>query len=463
MTSRFNRRDMLKAMGMITAGSAFGFKEAFASIPAKPVRFGPNPAHKKPGEPLTAIVIGAGNRGNVYAAYALKHPDELKIVGFAEPIPFRSERFKNQYKIKDENCFVTWEHVFQRERFADVIIITTPDDLHYGPAMAGLAQGYDAILEKPVAQTWQECNDILKQSKKYNNIVAICHVLRYTPYFRKMKEVIDSGILGEIVSFQHFEPIQHIHMSHSYVRGIWNNEKKSNPGLLAKSCHDLDILRWMIGKPCKYVSSFGSLKWFKAENAPKGAPMRCTDGCPVEKQCPYSALKIYYRDQTYLHHMDLPDVKDKRPHILQNLKEGQYGRCVYHCDNDIVDHQVVNMEFEDEITAAFSMEAFTNYHGRRTRVMGSMGDIVGDMEDMFVANFPKNKIERWNVKENADISSGHGGGDFGLVRDFIQAVSQRKPELLTSTIDASMESHLMGFQAEKSRHEKQVMKVTMNG
>lgn len=277
-----------------------------------------------------------------------------------------------------------------------------------------------------------------------------------------MKEVMNSGILGEIVSIQHMEPIQHIHMSHSYVRGIWNNEKKSNPGILAKSCHDLDILRWMIGKPCNYISSFGSLKWFRKENAPKGAPLRCTDGCPVEKKCPYSALKIYYRDLTYLHHMDLPDVKDKRPDILKNLVEGPYGRCVYHCDNDIVDHQIVNMEFEDEVTTAFSMEAFTNYHGRRTRVMGSMGDLVGDEKDMFVASFPKNKIERWNVNENSRITSGHGGGDFGLVADFVRAVSQKRPELLTSTIDASMESHLMGFKAEESRHTKKTMKISLN-
>lgn len=463
MTAKLNRRDMLKAMGLFSAGSALGLKEVMAGIPSKPIVIDENPEHHTPEKPVTAIVIGAGSRGNIYASYALKYPEQLKIVGVAEPIPFRQERFKKKYDIKSENCFVTWEHVFEKKRFADVIIITTPDDLHYGPAMAGLAQGYDSILEKPVAQTWQQCKDILNQSKKYNNIVAICHVLRYTPYFRKMKEIIDSGILGEIISFQHFEPIQHVHMAHSYVRGIWNNEKLSNPGILAKSCHDLDILRWMIGKPCNYISSFGSLKWFKSKNAPEGATKRCTDGCPAEKNCPYSALKIYYRDQTYLNHMDLPDVKDRRPYILKNLQDGPYGRCVYHCDNDIVDHQVVNMEFEDEITAAFSMEAFTNYHGRRTRVMGSMGDIVGDMEDMFVASFPKNKIERWNVKDNADISSGHGGGDFGLVKDFIQAVSQRKPELLTSTIDASMESHLMGFKAEESRHQKQVMKVSLDG
>jgi hypothetical protein len=458
-----NRRDMLKAMGMLPLAGALKVKNSAGELPAMPIEIPKNPQHKKLAKPLTAIVIGAGTRGNIYASYAEKNPDELKIVGVAEPIPFRNNRFAKRYDIPEENRFVTWEHVFERPKFADIMIITTPDNLHYGPAMAGLPQGYDTILEKPVAQTWEQCKDILDASHKHKNIVAICHVMRYMPYFIKMREIIQSGVLGEIISVQHMEPIQHVHMSHSYVRGIWRRLDQGCPTILAKSCHDLDMMRWLVDKPCKYVSSFGSLKWFKKENAPAGAPMRCTDGCPAEKECPYSALKVYHRDRIYLNHMDLPEDKEKQgPAIMHHLKTGQFGRCVYHCDNDVVDHQIVSMLFDEEITVNFNMEAFTAYHGRKTRIMGSMGDIVGDGEEMLVSNFKTGEVVRWNVNENVKITSGHGGGDYGLVADFVQAVNQRDPSLLTSTIDASMESHLMGFLAEKSRYNKTVEAVDLN-
>ena len=338
----------------------------------------------------------------------------------------------------------------------------SPDHLHYGPAMEGLNLGYDLLLEKPIAQTWKECHDILKLTKEKNRIVAVCHVLRYTAYFRKMKEVVSSGVLGDIVSVQHFEPVEHIHMSHSFVRGNWRNSKESNPMILAKSCHDLDILRWIIDVPCKKLSSFGSLKLFKKENAPKGSVLRCTEGCKAEETCPYSALKIYYRDRTYLHHFDLPQEGDKGEAIMKNLKEGPYGRCVYHCDNDVVDHQVVAMEFDKEITCAFSMEAFTSYHGRRTRIMGTMGDAVGDMNTLTVYDFRTKQQTVYETSKLLQDSSGHGGGDYGLMHDFVKAVANKNPNLLTSTIDASMESHLMAFKAEESRHTGKTVEVNIS-
>jgi predicted dehydrogenase len=274
-------------------------------------------------------------------------------------------------------------------------------------------------------------------------------VLRYTPYFRKLKEVMDSGSLGNIFSVQHLEPIGHIHMSHSFVRGNWRNSKESNPIILSKSCHDLDILRWLLGKSCQKVTSFGSLSWFKKENAPPGSTERCTDGCAVEAACPYSALKIYLKRKSNLGHLKLENHEEET--ILRELKNNQYGRCVYHCDNDVPDHQIVTLEFEDQVTAAFSMEAFTSYEGRRTRVMGTMGDVVGDMEKLWVNNFRNGELTEWDARQADRFKSGHGGGDYGLVHDFVQSVSQQNPGLLTSTIEASMESHLMGFQAEKSR------------
>ena len=243
--------------------------------------------------PVTAITLGAGNRGNVYGNYGIEFSKELDIIGVAEPISIRKERYAKKHNILEENRFDTWEDVFNRPKFADAVIITTPDNLHYGPCMKALELGYDVLLEKPIAPTEKECLDILNLANKTGRIVAVCHVLRYAPYFIKLREMIQSGAIGKLISIQHLEPIEHIHMSHSYVRGNWHNSKETTPIILAKSCHDLDILRWLIDKPCKSIAAFGSLKWFKKENAPEGSTNRCTDGCAVEKNCPYSALKIY--------------------------------------------------------------------------------------------------------------------------------------------------------------------------
>ncbi len=460
MKKELSRREMLRISGLAAAGIPL-LNLLPSNIQAKPIIIPLNPEFKDPDRPVTAVVIGAGNRGNVYAGYSIKAPKELKIVGVAEPIELRRKKFAEKYGIPKEHQWVTWEHAMQVPKFADAMIITTPDNLHYGPAMAALNLGYDLWLEKPIAQTWNECNDILKLALKKEAIVAVCHVLRYTAYFRKLKEIMDSGILGDIVSVQHLEPVDHIHMSHSYVRGNWRNTKESNFMLNAKSCHDLDILRWTINKHCTRVSSFGSLKHFKEKNAPAGSTARCTDGCKAEATCPYSALKVYYRNRTYLHHFDFPEGADKGEIIMKNLKEGPYGRCVYRCDNDVVDHQILNLEFEDEITAAFNMEAFTSYGGRRTRVFGTMGDVVGDENLLTVVDFRTDKAEVWDSSK-VKIDSGHGGGDYGLAHDFVQAVSQRKPELLTSTISASMESHLMGFRAEESRLTGKIIDVKMD-
>lgn len=463
MQKNWTRRDLLRTMGLLSAGGAIA-GDALAGIPMKKFTYGYDyPSVKKPKKPVTAITLGAGNRGNVYGNYAAANPDELDIVGVAEPIDIRNERYAQKHDIPAKNRFVTWEDVFKVPKFADAVIITTPDNLHYGPAMQALAMGYDLLLEKPIAQSWRECSDILQQAKKYDRIVAVCHVLRYAPYYRQVKSIIDSGVLGEIVSVQHFEPIEHVHMAHSFVRGNWRRAEDTNPIILAKSCHDLDILRWWLGKNCNYVTSFGSLQWFKEENAPAGSTARCTDGCAVESACPYSALEIYYRKRQRNYVFDLPENKDEQAeYVLQQLREGPYGRCVYRCDNNQPDHLVLGLEFEGGTTASFSMEAFTSYAGRRTRIMGSMGDLVGDETDLYVADFRTNEITHWNAEAGtANIASGHGGGDWGLVSDWIQAIDQQDANLLTSTLEASMESHLMGFQSEKARLNRTVERVDL--
>lgn len=408
-------------------------------------------------KPITAITLGAGNRGNVYGNYAIEYSDQLNIVGVAEPIPIRNENYCNKHQIKPEHSFVTWEQVFERPKFADAVIISTPDDLHYGPCMQALDMGYDILLEKPIAPTEQECRDILKKAEATGRIVAVCHVLRYAPYFQKLRSVIQEGILGEVVSIQHFEPIQHIHMSHSYVRGNWHNSKATTPIILAKSCHDLDIIKWMLGKSSVKIQAFGDLSWFKSANAPQGSSARCTDACKVEASCPYSAIKIYHRDRSYLHHFDLPQEEPARAEkIMEYLKNTNYGRCVYQMENDQPDHYTTNILFENGTTASFSMEAFTSYHGRRTRIMGSMGDIVGDMQSYTWTDFRTGEQETWK-----GTGDSHGGGDWGIVADWIQAIDKKNHKLLSSTIAASIESHVMGFRAEESRKTNTVQEILL--
>ena len=456
MSKKFSRRGVIKALGLAT-GSILSFPVGGFDENGRPLIL-PNPK-KYPtlAKPVTAITLGAGNRGNVYGNYAEKYPEQLNIIGVAEPIPIRNERYCKQHKIDVKHSFSTWEQVFALPKFADAIIITTPDDLHYGPALAALNKGYDVLLEKPIAPTEKECRDILALSENTGNIVAVCHVLRYAPYFIALRDKIQDGSIGELISIQHFEPIEHVHMAHSFVRGNWHDSQKTTPIILAKSCHDLDILRWLVGKPCEKISAFGSLKWFTSKNKPKGATARCMDGCAIEKECPYNAMKIYYRDRQRTYVFDLPE--DKEAHgeaILGYLKNTNYGRCVYQMENDQPDHYVANMLFKDDVTVSFNMEAFTSYHGRRTRIMGSHGDIVGDMKQFEYTNFLTGEKTTWEME-----TDGHGGGDWNLVADWIQAVSTRDKSVLSSTIAASVESHIMGFVAEKSRASGQIEKVAL--
>lgn len=462
MSPPIDRRDAL-----ITLGAVAGSLSALPLVRAEegqphPLGVPESYEWKKPGRPVTAAIMGAGARGNGYAAYAAAHPDELKIVGVAEPIPHRNQSMAEAHGIPSEHRWDTWERAFEVPRFCDAVIITTPDHLHYGPAMAALGHRYDLLLEKAIAQSWSQCRDILVRTLEKDAIVGVCHVMRYSPYFRMLKHVVDSGHLGEIVSVQHFEPVEHVHMSHAFVRGNWRNTAESNPILLSKSCHDLDILRWILGRPCRRVQSFGSLRVFRKEMAPAGAPPRCADGCPVEAECPFSALRIYVGLGTrWRHHKDTPG--DDEASVLEWLSRTNYGRCVYQLDNDVVDHQTVNMEFDGEITAAFSMEGLTSYGGRRTRIMGSRGDLVGDEKRLDVFDFATRQRYEWTVAEHGKTLGGHGGGDFGLMRDWVQAISRRDGSLLTSTIAASMESHLVGFIAEDSRHEGGTLKVIPEG
>ena len=461
-------------MGLLMAGAVVLDAEAKASsvmalsegempdlVSEKKILTSVAPMDAKLDKPVTVLVIGAGGRGRTYARYAEKFPNSMKIVGVADLNPGRRKAMAAKHNIPAENIYGDFREALSRAKFADAVIIATPDNLHYEPCMKALELGYDVLLEKPVAPTEKECRDILKQAHKYNRIVAVCHVLRYAPYFVALKQVVDSGALGELVSIQHMEPIQYAHMAHSYVRGNWPLADKTTPIILAKSCHDLDILRWIIGKPCETIAAEGSLHLFKAENAPKGAPERCTDGCPHESECPYSAIDIYERRKRHLGVFDLPNRNDVAL-IREKLKTTNYGRCVYRCNNDQCDHYVAIMRFQEGITASFTMDAFTPWGGRRTRIMGTKGFIEGNMKTFTFYDFRTGHKSVWDQKvseipEYRD--SGHGGGDHMLVRDFVRAVSAQDESILSSTIDVSIESHVMGFMAEKSRKSMKKVKI----
>ena len=412
-------------------------------------------------KPVKAIILGAGGRGSTYASYALAYPDEIEIVGVAEPRADFLELFLKKHRIDRKYVFKTWEDVFKLKKFADAVIICTKDDMHFAPSVAALKKGYHILLEKPMAPKESECKKMTALSKKQKKVFGLCHVLRYTNFFGTVKKIVDSGEIGEIMTIEHIEPVTHWHMDHSFVRGNWRNTKNSAPMILAKSCHDLDIIRWIMGKKCNKVASFGSLTYYRKENAPKGSTLRCTDGCKIEKECPHSALKLYMNMERTGWPISMISVDLSKEGRMKALKEGPYGRCVYRCDNNVVDHQVVSMEFEGNATASFTLAGFcAGLTERRMRVMGTKGELIGDSRYINVATFKGDKKITYDTSATGwNAGSGHGGGDFGLMKDFVNAVRQNNPKLLSSSIEASLDSHLIGFAAEKSRKERKTIKL----
>ena len=397
--------------------------------------------------PLKAITIGAGLRGDIYADYALSHPGEMQLIGVAEPHDKRRSDFTKKHNIKNENSLVTWQDVFAREKWADVVMICTPDSEHYGPAMAAIEQGYDILLEKPISPSPKECEEIAAAAKEKGVKIVVCHVMRYMPFFKSIKEVIDSGEIGKVRTVVHNENVGHVHQSHSFVRGNWRNSYLSSPMILQKSCHDMDILQWLIGKDCVQLSSLGSLSYFNQENCPEGAPPRCTDGCTVD--CPYDTRKLYIKgDNPWFRSVSAGHNDPTDEEVEESLKNGPYGRCVYQCDNNVVDHQVVSMEFEEGITVIFSMTAFTPETSRSIKIMGTKGQIKGHTEHdkIIVSNFMTGEDREITFSS----TGGHGGGDVGIMQAFCDYV--RGGEVAgISEVQISAKNHLMCFAAEESR------------
>lgn len=410
---------------------------------------------------IKVLVVGAGSRGTIYADEIRKLGDRARIVGVVEPREDRRCIFAEKHGLTANQCFANWSDPLERDRIADVVIIATPDHLHVEPTVAYAESGYHILLEKPMAPTVDGCIKLYNAVQKAGVIFAVCHVLRYAPYTQKLKALIDVGVIGRPISVQHLEPVGYWHYAHSFVRGNWRNEANSSFMLLAKSCHDLDWLSYIMGALPKRVSSFGNLSYFTAENAPQGATERCLD-CPVEAECIYSAKRIYHHvyEQGY-HEWPIGVLAtDISPQgIDKALRDGPYGRCVYHCDNDVVDHQVVNIEFDGGQTAAFVMTAFTRpAEHRKTRIFGTHGEIYCDCHKIEVVDFFTEQVTTHDVTIKEGDQS-HAGGDGAMIERLISVIEQNDAQQLLSGADQALATHLSVFAAEQSRRTGQIVEL----
>jgi predicted dehydrogenase len=453
--------------------------------------------------PKKAALLGAGRRGfHVYGNYAKKNRKKLKFVAVAEPIKKRRENFARLHNISPNMCFQSWKDLLSHDKLADIIFVCTQDQMHTEPTLLALEKGYHVMLEKPMAHRLSDCIEIIHKVEETGRILGVSHVLRYTEFFSTIFNIIKKGILGDIVNISHRENVSWYHMAHSYIRGPWANSEKSSPMILSKACHDFDLLFWMVGSPPKRISSFGSLMHFKAENAPKGAPKFCLDGCEEKNNCKYYAPRTYidilpiiqimlkgknrlykflgklrknhvklltflstifpifkklrYWSEWpvyYLYKDQEEDFSDKAK--LDILKSSPYGRCVYHCDNNVVDHQITNIEFENGVTANFTMHGFSEKEGRTIRIDGTEATLLGEFHDAYKKltlfnHFSGEKKIVLNQKLSLDTSE-HGGGDKKLIDAFIETLIN--PNIVQPLTNARncLESHLMAFAANESR------------
>ncbi len=415
--------------------------------------------------PVSLIIIGAGSRGSSFGRFAAEHPDLARVVGVAEPRDFYRQRMADQHHIPPENVAAGWETLAARPKFADAVIIATPDRYHVDPAIAFANLGYAMLLEKPMATNPQDCRRIVETVKKNGILFMIFHDFRYFYFTRKLKELLDAGLIGDVVSVQHLEPVGYWHYAHSFVRGNWRNEGLSSNMLLAKSCHDIDWLRFILGRRCLQVSSFGSLMHFKKDQKPAeaGDALRCLD-CVYEAKCPYSA-KRFYMDRLqrgiFSWPLDVVTPVFTEEALLQALREGPYGRCVYECDNDVVDHQVVNLLYEGGITATFSMIGTTEHADRRTSIYGTRGELRTNLAQIEHYDFLTGRTEVIDTRPPDSPQGGHWDGDINVLKTFMHTVATGDTSQVISGADETLETHLTVFAAEQSRHEGRVVDVTL--
>lgn len=414
----------------------------------------------KMGKKLTVAFAGLGNRGkDTYAPTVKLFSDRMEMAAIADIDPAKVEDVAKTYGIPKDRCYTSVEEMLAQPKLADAMFITTQDRQHVKQAVAALRKGYDLLMEKPISPVLDECREIVRVAKETGRKVVICHVLRYTPFYMKLKEILDAGTIGDVVSIMGIENVCYWHQCHSFVRGNWRNSDQTSPMILQKCCHDMDLYLWLANKTCKSVSSYGDTYLFKEENAPEGAALRCMDGCKAKENCPFDAEKIYLtnEDTGILHgHDGWPcEVLAMHPteeKIREAIRTSPYGRCVFHCDNNVVDHQVVNLEMTDGTTMSFTMCAFTAQGGRYAKFMGTKGDIIADLgkNTIDIGVFGK-KRDVIDVSKLAEDFSGHAGGDNQLVREFLDMELDGKVASNITSLERSMESHYIALAAERSR------------
>jgi predicted dehydrogenase len=403
---------------------------------------------------IRLALIGAGSRSRAYTDQLVDNRD-AELVAVVEPDEGRRQLIQHNFNIKSEFAFNNEDDFFNSQKCADAVLICTMDKEHHRQAVKSIDKGYDVLLEKPVSLTAADCIDILKHADRSNAKVMVCHVLRYAPFFKEIKRLLDEGKLGKVVSVQHNENINIFHFSHSYVRGNWRKTSEASPIILAKSCHDLDIISWLVGDKCKSVASFGSLSYFKRKNAPALSSERCYD-CPERTGCIFNAERIYLDGYWWNKGaVNLTDQSDEG--IRSALRTGPYGRCVFKCDNDVCDHQVTILEYENGASATFSLSAFTNPCSRTIKIMCEKGEIRGNMEEIEVQLFGS-MPEKYKMADISDDAEKHGGGDYYLFSDFIGWLLGRNATSKTE-LSQSIDSHLIAFAAEKARLEHSVISM----
>lgn len=416
--------------------------------------------------PITVAIVGAGHRSVVYARYALQHPERMKVVAIADPVEHRRRTVGDAHAIPEEMRFHSYEDLAER-RVADAVINGTMDPLHYASAMPLLKAGYHMLLEKPIAQREEEVRELISTAQANGCTVMICHVLRYAPFYVKVKELLSGGAVGEIVSLHSAENVSYHHMAAAFIRGRWSR-REANPMLLAKCCHDLDLMAWYLsGVPAARVSSFGSLAQFRPENAPAGSAKRCLEGCRIEETCPYSARANYITQGLWgfyaweaIEHL-MPANEEQK---LESLKtDNPFGRCVWHCDNDVVDHQSVLVEFANGVTASHDLFCATARPSRTLHIIGTKGEIEGDMEaGRLILRRPNavrggeysEEVVELNVK-----GDGHGGGDSRLIADFASVMLGEPASPSTTRIEDSLTGHLIAFAADRAMTEHRVVEI----
>jgi predicted dehydrogenase len=393
-------------------------------------------------------IIGLGGRGNVYAQFIKNNPDLYELVSITDTNPTKHQYAQTEYNLRPEQCFGSIEEFMKSEKMADIVAICTQDRDHRYHSVLCMDKGYDLLLEKPISNILEDCLYLEEYAVKKNVKVIICHVLRYTSFYTAIKNMIEKGQLGEIISIQASENVGYWHQAHSFVRGPWHKESDSSPMILAKCCHDLDIISWLIGKKCTTVSSFGSLKHFNIANAPANSGERCAS-CKIAQECVYNAKNIYMDRMWWAGHFVDGEITEAS--LVEGLATSDYGRCVYRMDNDVVDHQVVNINFEGDTTAQLTMTAFSAHIYRDIKIWGTKAELSGHMEDKWINITPFGKEpEMLKLDEFETDFSNHGGGDNNLMRDLHKFYNGEKIEKL-SLISESVESHKMAFAAETSR------------